>query len=43
MIHHSCDCCKRLIDPQHALRYVVRMEVYAAMESNDVDEEEADR
>ncbi len=43
MIHHSCDCCKRLIDPQHALRYVVRMEVYAAMESSDVDEEEADR
>ena len=33
MIHHSCDGCKRLIDRSQALRYVVRMEIYAATES----------
>ena len=32
MIHYSCDCCKRIIDLQEELRYVVRMEVYAAMD-----------
>ena len=43
MIHHSCDCCKCLIDPRQALRYVVRMEVYAAAEPSDSDEREDDR
>ena len=43
MIHHSCDACKRLIDPNHALRYVVRMEVYAATEVNNTDESDDDR
>ena len=43
MIHHSCDGCKRLIDPQHSLRYVLRMEVYAAMETSDTDSDEGDR
>ena len=32
MIHHTCDCCKRLIDPERELRYVVRVEVYAALD-----------
>ncbi len=32
MIRYSCDLCKRDLDPQHDLRYVVRIEVFAAME-----------
>lgn len=32
MLHYTCDCCKRLIDSEHELRYVVRVEVYAALE-----------
>jgi hypothetical protein len=32
MIHHSCDICKRPIDPQLDVRYVVKMEVYAALD-----------
>lgn len=32
MIHHSCDLCKRLIDPEEDLRYVVKIEVYAALD-----------
>ena len=43
MIQYSCDCCKRLIDPQDDLRYVVRMEVYAAMDTGDSDDCEDDR
>lgn len=35
MIHFTCDCCKRLIDLDHEVRYVVRMEVFAAADSND--------
>jgi hypothetical protein len=32
MIHFSCDRCKRVIDPEQELRYVVRMEIEAAMD-----------
>lgn len=32
MIHFSCDRCKREIDPDTELRYVVRLEVQAMME-----------
>ena len=32
MIHHSCDLCKRLIDTEQEVRYVVKMEVYAALD-----------
>ena len=39
MIQYSCDCCKRMIDPHDDLRYVVRMEVYAAMDSADSDDD----
>ena len=39
MIQYSCDCCKRMIDPQDDLRYVVRMEVYAAMDSEENDDD----
>ena len=32
MLHYTCDSCKRLIDPELELRYVVRIEVYAALD-----------
>lgn len=32
MIHHSCDRCKRLIDGENEVRYVVNVEVQAAVE-----------
>lgn len=32
MIHYSCDRCKRPLDPQEDLRYVVRLEVQAVMD-----------
>jgi len=31
MIHYNCDVCKRTLDAEQDLRYVVRMEVYAAL------------
>jgi hypothetical protein len=31
MIHYVCDVCKNSLDPEHDLRYVVRMEVYTAI------------
>jgi hypothetical protein len=39
MIHVVCDCCKRIIDLDEEIRYVVRMEVFAAV---DVDHPEAE-
>jgi hypothetical protein len=42
MIHYSCDRCRRSIDPQD-LRYVVKVEVQAAMETLEVDEADDDR
>lgn len=32
MIHYSCDLCKRLIDSEEDLRYVVKIEVFAAVD-----------
>jgi hypothetical protein len=32
MIHYSCDRCKRTLDPEDDLRYVVRIEVEAVMD-----------
>lgn len=43
MIHYSCDRCKRMINPEEDLRYVVKLEVEAAMEPLEVDEFEDDR
>ena len=43
MIHYSCDRCKREMDPAEDLRYVVKLEVQAAMEPLDTDELEDDR
>lgn len=42
MIHYTCDCCKRIIDPADDVRYVVKMEVYASMDPSaegDADDE----
>ncbi len=33
MIHFTCDLCKREIEPGEDLRYVVKVEVFAALES----------
>lgn len=35
MIHFTCDCCKREIDLEHEIRYVVRMEVFAAADAGE--------
>lgn len=42
MIHYSCDCCKRKLDPDD-LRYVVKMEVFAAFDPIAMDEMDDDR
>lgn len=42
MIRYSCDCCKRELDPEDDLRYVVKVEVYAAFDPV-TNEEEDDR
>lgn len=43
MIHYSCDRCKRLIDPEVDVRYVVRLEVQAIMEPLDADDLDDER
>lgn len=35
MVHYTCDCCKRTIDTEDEIRYVVRMELYAAIDPNE--------
>lgn len=42
MIHHSCDCCKRELDADD-LRYVVKMEVYAALDPSASYDQDEDR
>ncbi len=37
MIHYSCDLCKRRIDPEDDLRYVVKIEVFAAVDPVETD------
>ena len=37
MIHFSCDRCKRPLDTESELRYVVRLEVQAMMEPTELD------
>ena len=34
MIHYSCDRCRRAIDAHQAMRYVVKMEIEATLESS---------
>jgi hypothetical protein len=43
MICYSCDLCKRPLDPEEDLRYVVKMEIYAAFDPVVVDEDGGDR
>jgi hypothetical protein len=43
MIHYSCDLCKRHLDPEEDLRYVVKMEVYAAFDPAASAEDDDDR
>jgi hypothetical protein len=43
MIHYSCDLCKRPLDAENELRYVVKLEVYAAFDPLSVDDAENDR
>ena len=35
MIHFTCDCCKRSIDSKQDLRYTVRLEVYASLDTTE--------
>jgi hypothetical protein len=43
MISYSCDLCKRNIDPEQDLRYVVKIEISAAFDPLSSEEEECDR
>ena len=43
MIRYSCDLCKRDLDAEEDLRYVVKMEVYAAFNPLAGEEEDEDR
>ena len=43
MIHYSCDRCRRILDPNEDLRYVVKLEAYAATEPGDPEELDEDR
>ncbi len=43
MIRYSCDLCKRELNPDADLRYVVKMEVYAALDPPMADEVDDDR
>ncbi|HVA49560.1 MAG TPA: hypothetical protein VNH11_24550 [Pirellulales bacterium] len=39
MIQYSCDLCKRPLDSEDDLRYVVKMEVYAAFDPVEIDDD----
>jgi hypothetical protein len=43
MIRYCCDLCKRDLDPDRDLRYVVKVEIYAAFDPTVADEEDDDR
>ena len=43
MISYSCDLCKRNIDAEQDLRYVVKIEISAAFDPISPEEEENDR
>ena len=43
MIRYSCDLCKRELDPHDDLRYVVKVEVYAAFDPAVADADGDDR
>jgi len=39
MIRYSCDLCKRDLDAENDLRYVVKMEIFAAMDTSTEDDD----
>ena len=43
MIHFSCDRCKRMLDPNDDVRYILKVEAYPATEPLEVNEIEDDR
>jgi hypothetical protein len=43
MIRYTCDLCKRELDSHNDLRYVVKVEVFAAFDPAAVDSDEDDR
>ena len=43
MLRYRCDLCHRDLDPEEDLRYVVKMEIYAAFDPTASDEESDDR
>ncbi len=43
MIRYVCDVCKRELDPEDDLRYVVKMEIYAAFDPIQARDDEDDR
>jgi hypothetical protein len=43
MIRYSCDLCKRELDPEEDLRYVVKIEVYAAFDPTATCDDDNDR
>ncbi|MBN2474161.1 MAG: hypothetical protein JXB62_06120 [Pirellulales bacterium] len=43
MIRYTCDLCKRDLDPEDDLRYVVKMEIYAAFDPVVAEEDDSDR
>ncbi len=40
MIHYSCDRCRRTIDPDEEVRYSVKIEIHAAIDAEDSDEDD---
>jgi hypothetical protein len=42
MIRYACDLCRRELDAEQDLRYVVRVEVYAAMDAGYDDDSDSD-
>jgi len=43
MIRYSCDLCGRDLNPEEDLRYVVKMEIFAAFDPELSDDDEDDR
>ncbi|MFT5525997.1 MAG: hypothetical protein ACI9G1_002404 [Pirellulaceae bacterium] len=43
MLHFTCDRCHRQLDPKDDLRYVVRIETYAALGTSEFGEDDDDR
>jgi len=43
MVHYTCDLCHRSLDPSTDLRYVVRIEVFPALDPPQTEEWEDDR